>query len=81
MRGKEFQLFSSLLGLKSAKKRQRELSLEKAREEKRRRYTGESSTEIAESGVASHEGQVNDMADLLDVSIDELDADNEDIDP
>ena len=63
------------------KKRQREGNLEKAREEKRRRSAGESSTEIAESGAASHEDDVNDMADLLDVSIHELDTDNEDIDP
>ena len=66
---------------KSTKKRQREGNLEKAREEKRRRSAGESSTEIAESGAASHEDDVNDMADLLDVSIHELDTDNEDIDP
>ena len=66
---------------KSTKKRQREGNLEKAREEKGRRSAGESSTEIAESGAASHEDDVNDMADLLDVSIHELDTDNEDIDP
>ena len=65
---------------KSTKKRQREGNLEKAREEKRRRSAGESSTEIAESGAASHEDDVNHMADLLDVSIHELDTDNEDID-
>ena len=66
---------------KYAKKRQRQLSLEKAREEKRRRSAGESSTEVAGSGAASHEDDVNDMADLLDVSIHELDTDNEYIDP
>ena len=77
-REKEFSAVfeSSGLPLKSAKKRQREFSLEKAREEKRNRFAGESSTEIAESGVASREGQVSDMAALIDVSIDELDADN-----
>ena len=66
---------------RSAKKRERELSLEKVREEKRRRSAGESSTEVAESGAASHEDDVNGMADLLDVSIHELETDNKDIDP
>ena len=60
------------------------MSLEKAREEKRRRSACESSTEIAESKEASggvQRVEVNDMADLLDVSVGELDTDNENIDP
>ena len=82
-REKESSVVFESLGMppKSAKKRQRDVSLEKARDEKRRRSAGESSTEIAESGAASHEDDVNDMADLLDISIHELDTYNEDIDP
>ena len=65
---------------KSAWKRKRELSLQKARVAKRGRSAGYDLTEAAESEAGPSGNQmvdVSDMAELLDVSIDEEEADNE----
>ena len=69
---------------KSTWKRKRELSIQKARDAKRRRPAGEYLTEAAESEAGPSGNQtveVSDMAELLDVSIDEEEADNEVTDP
>ena len=69
---------------KSTWKRKRELSIQKARDAKRRRSAGEYLTEAAESEAGPSGNQtveVSDMAELLDVSIDEEEADNEVTDP
>ena len=69
---------------KSAKKRQVELSLQKAREEKRRRTAEETSAEVletAESSSGAAAVEPSDMIELLSMSDDALDTNNEDVDP
>ena len=69
---------------KSAKKRQVELSLQNAREEKRRRTAEETSAEVpgtAESSSGAVAVEPSDMIELLSMSDDALDTDNEDVDP
>lgn len=80
------QLLSSIVkeSPKSVKKWQQELSLEKAREEKRRWSAGKGSIEVVESDEALHAMktvEVHDMTDHLHASVDELDMYNEDIHP
>jgi len=73
---------------KTARKRQLELSLEKAREEKRRRESGEGTSNAAETEVRTgciganiEKGASSDFTELLTMSEEALDTDNEDIDP
>ena len=80
------KLFFELVTMppKSAKKRQVELSLQKAREEKRRRTAEETSAEVpetAESSSGAAAVELSDMIELLSMSDDALDTDNEDVDP
>ena len=83
--GKKLALFIAFRAMppKSAWKRQRELSLQKARDAKRSRSAGEDLTEAAEpeAGPSGTETvEVSDIAEFLDVSIDEEEAGNEDTD-
>ena len=73
---------------KTARKRQLELSLEKAREDKRRRESGEGTSNAAETEVRTgcisanvEEGASSDFTELLTMSEEALDTDDEDIDP
>ena len=62
---------------KSARKRQSEVSLEKAREVKRGHVPSESTA--AAAGIAS--GEQSDLTELLSMSDEALDTENEDADP
>lgn len=68
---------------KSTWKRKREISLQKARDVKRRCGTEEERTEAAESEAGpsgTQTAEVSDVAELLDISIDEEEVDNENTD-
>ena len=65
---------------KTAKEKQTQVSLEKARQAKRRRALSESSFETAEI-EQERDVEVVDFTDLLTMSEDALDTENEEIDP
>ena len=79
-------LFSALLttALKSARKRQIQASLQKAREYRRRRVSSDNSvtaTPITSASAAERSVKPSDMVGLLFMSESALDTDNEDVDP
>ena len=73
---------------KSARKRQLDLNLEKAREAKRSRESGEGTSSAAEievrserSGTNVEQDQPDDLAGLLAITEDAADTDDEAVDP